>query len=134
MGYDEPRYLARGYKEISVAASTGTFTASDHVVTLSNAQRIPLARACKLLGGFVVVTTAGVSKVPKFHILQSTNTGIALAPSHTLGASANATITATRSYTAGEVAGVELVHTGTASANQASPAVEIMLDFQDEFV
>lgn len=134
MGYDDARFIGRNSQDISVAAQTSTFTASDHVLTVSNAQRVPLARACKLLGGAVVVTTAGTSKVPKFHVLQSTLTGIALAPSHTLGASAAATITATRSYTAGEVAGVEVVHTGTASAAQASPAAEISLDFQDQFV
>lgn len=133
MGYDEARYIGRNNQDFSVPAQNVVATASDHVVTVSNAQRIPLARACKLLGGAVVVTTAGTSKVPKFHILQSTNTGIALAPSHTLGASAAATIVATRSYTAGEVATVEVVSTGTASATQTSPVAEISLDLQDQF-
>ena len=133
MGYDEARYTDRNSQDFSIPVGTSTFTASDHVLTVSNAQRVPIARACKLLGGAIVVTTAGTSKVPKFNVLQSTNTGITLAPSHSLGASAAATIVATRSYTAGEVATVEVIHTGTASAAQVFPVAEISIDIQDQF-
>lgn len=133
MGYDEPRFIGRQSVDISVAANTGTFTASDHVVTATAAQRLALAKACKVLGGAAVVTTAGVSKVPKFVIMQSTNTGVVINPSHTLGASATGTLSNTVSYTAGEVLTVNIIHTGTASANEAAPAAEIQLDIQDQF-
>ena len=133
MPYDEPRYIGRMNHEVAIAAYTGTFTASDHVRTETNVQRIPLARACKLLGGAAVVQTAGASAVPKFTVMQSTNIGVTFTLSHTAAAPAVGVLTATRSYTAGEVAGVNLIHTGTASANQAGPATNLSLDFQDQF-
>lgn len=132
MPYDEPRFTGRQNAAISVPASSGTFTASDHVATATG-HRVAMARACKLLGGAVVVTTAGTSAVPKFRVLQSTNTAITFAPSHTLGASNAGTLVATRSFTAGEVAFVEILHTGTASATQVAPVVEMVLDLQDQF-
>ena len=132
MPYDEPRFIGRQNAAISVPANSGTFTASD-VVATATGHRVAMARACKLLGGALVVTTAGTSKVPKFHILQSTNTALTMAPSHTLGASVAATVVATRSFTAGEVAFVQILHTGTASATQVSPVAEICLDLQDQF-
>lgn len=134
MGYDEPRFIGRNDAELSIAAQSGTFTASDHVVTSTAAQRLAMARACKLLGAAGVVSVAGTSKVPKFHILQSTNTAVTMAPSHTLGAAVVATVVGTRSFTAGEVLLCEVLHTGTASATQVAPVFDIILDMQDQFV
>ena len=131
--YDHPRFIGRTDREIRVAAYNGTFTASDAVRTETNVERIPMARACKLLGAAAVVQTAGASAVPKFTIMQSTNVGVTLTLSHTAGAPAVGVLTETRSYTAGEVAGVNLIHTGTASAVQAGPATNIALDLQDQF-
>jgi len=133
MPYDEARFIGRQNQALSVAVSTGTFTASDHVITATTAQRVPIARACKLLGGSAVVTTAGVSASPQFVIMQSTNTGVVIGPSHSLGAAAVGTLSGTRSFTAGEVGTVNIIHTGTASATQITPVAELILDLQDQF-
>ena len=131
--YDHPRFIARNGGIIRVAAYNGTFTASAEVRTETNVDRIPMARACKLLGAAAVVTTAGVSASPKFTINQSTTVGATLTFSHTAGASAVGVLSNTVSYTAGEVAGINLIHTGTASATQAGPATHIAIDLQDQY-
>ena len=133
MPYDEPRFTGRNGSKIRVAAYNGTFTASDHVRTETNVQRIPMARACKMLGAAAVNFVAGASAVPKFTVMQSTTVGLTLTLSHTAGAPAVGVLSNTVSYTAGEVAGVNLIHTGTASAVQAGPECNIVLDLQDQF-
>lgn len=133
MAYDDPRFVGRQGQSQAIAAYNGTFTASDHVSTEAAPFRIPLARACKLLGGTFVVTTAGTSKVPKLCVMQSTTTGCVIAPSHTAGAVASGTLSNTVTYTAGENALLNLIHTGTASAAQAFPAGAVHLDLQDQF-
>lgn len=133
MPYDAPENLSHYNRGAELAAYNGTFTASDHVATETASHRFMLARACKVLGGVFTVTTAGVSKVPKICVMQSTNTGVVIAPSHTLGASAVGTLSTTATYTAGEVATINIIHTGTASAAEAAPAGRLALDIQDQY-
>ena len=133
MAYDDARFISRQGQSQAIAAYNGTFTASDHVATEAGIYRIPLARACKLLGGTFVVTTAGASKVPKVCVMQSTTTGCVINPSHTSGAVASGTLSNTVTFTAGEVALINLLHTGTASAAQAFPAGTVHLDLQDQY-
>ena len=133
MGYDEARFTGRYNQSVRVAAYNGTFTASDAVRTETNVQRIPMARACKLLGVNSVNHVAGASAVPKFTVMSSTTVVATVTLSHTVGAIGTTVLASTASYTAGEVAGVNLIHTGTASAVQAGPECNLSLDLQDQF-
>ena len=135
MSYDEPRYLAPSFVgPCQVLVTTGTFTASDHTLTGTPAVRIPIVRDAVLTGARAVVLTAGVSKVPVFVVQNSVGTALSFTISHTAGGVAGTTtLTATRTFTAGETPVVYCTHTGTASATQITPVLELTLEFREQF-
>ena len=136
MGYDEARFIAQNIEKHALTiVATGTFTASDHVLTSTPVTYHALVNAAILTGASAVVATAGVSKVPVLYILQGTTIGGSLSISHTLGAvGLMSSLTNTVTFSAGEVPVIKVVHTGTASATQIVPVLNISLKFREQFV
>lgn len=135
MSYDEPRFLSpRDMGPFQVLVATGTFTASDHVLTSTPAVRGAFIRSSIVTGARAVVLTAGVSKVPAFTVAVGGTTALSFTPSHTAGAVAGTvTLTNTTTSTAGEIPAITCVHTGTASATQITPVLELFLEYREQF-
>ncbi len=135
MSYDEPRFIAQNIRlDQQVAVATSTYTASAQVLTATPTIRQALTRACILTGARAVVSTAGVSASPTVSVAFGGTIGVTFATSHTLGAvSAAVTTNATVTGSAGEVPVITIVHTGTASATQITPVLELTLEFKEQF-
>lgn len=134
MSYDEPRFLARQVQGgIQVLVATSTFTASDHVLTATPGVRQAVIRSCVVTGARAVVLTAGVSKVPSVTVSNSVGAAAVFAISHTAAAVSAAPTITTRTFTAGELPAVTIIHTGTASATQITPVLELALEFSEQF-
>lgn len=136
MGYDEPRFIAQNVSKefTAVGTATGTFTASDQVLTSTPTIYTNLVTAAILTGAAAVVQVAGVSKVPVLYILQGTNIGCSFGTSHTLGAVGLASsLTNTVTFSAGEAVIIKVLHTGTASATQVPPVYSVTLRFREQF-
>lgn len=134
MSYDEPRYLARIPVSIPSEGlvSTGTFTASGHVVTGANVDRIEFNRACIIQGGRAFTVTGPTSATNKVVLMRGTNTvGSATAAAASTGA--DFASLANNTFTAGEQLGINIIHTGTASANQASGVFDVIVEYQEQF-
>lgn len=127
MSYDD-RDQASG---IQVLVATSTFTASGHVLTATPAIRYALPHAAALTGARSVVLTAGTSSLPVVSLALGGTIGLSIATSHTAAAVSSAqTDIANIRGTAGEVPVVTIVHTGTASAAQVTPVLELTLLFE----
>ena len=134
MSYDEPRYLAR--IPVSVPSdgivSTGVFTASGHVLTATNVDRMEFNRACVVQAGRCFTATAATSATNKVVLMRGTNT-VASATAAAVNSGADFASFANNTFTAGEQLGINIIHTGTASASQASVAVDLMVEYQEQF-
>lgn len=135
MSYDEPRYLAsRDHGPIQVLVATNTHTASGHVMTATPAVRAALPRAAIITGASACVLTAGVSASPTVSVALGGTIALTMSISHTAGAViSQSTLTNTVTGTAGEIPVVTIVCTGTASATQITPVLELVLLYREQF-
>jgi hypothetical protein len=140
MGYDDPKFIGLSYTTPpTFPALSQTFTASDHVVTSTEAapNALLVPDACFFANGVVWISTVGTSKDAYVILLQSGTTVLATAtPANTAGSGAVFTTLSgnSNSIPAGGTLAVAIKGTGTASATQTSPVLRMTLSFQRQFV
>src|SRR5579859_4162391 len=132
MAYDDATFTEATLLEPAapLAAISQTMTASGAVVTSTytavNDIRTPLAAV--LVGGFVVVDTAGAGSGYVCQVQSGTKVVATAALTNTAGASATFSLDTSSSAVAkGGAFNISIVGTGTASAAQASPALRVGL-------
>ena len=134
MSYTDAKYNVRipyAYPPDGLV-STGTFTASDHVITAANVGRIEFNRACVLTGGRSFTRVGSTSKVNKVVLMRGTNT-VSSSTIAAVNSGADFGAPTSNTFTAGEQLGVNIIHTGTASANQASGTLDLNVEYQEQF-
>lgn len=138
MGYDEPKFIS-GDTLLEPAAPLAligqVMTASGAVVTSTytgvNDVRTPFASS--LVGGFVIVDTAGQGSSYTCQVQSGTKV-VATASLGTAGqASTFALDTSSSAVPAGGAFSISVIGTGTASATQNSPALRIGLMVRNQF-
>ena len=135
MSYDEPRFISRRNEgPIQVLVATNTHTASGLVMTATPAVRAGTVRGAILTGARACVLTAGVSASPTVSVALGGTVALSFSISHTAGAiGGTVSLTNTTTGTAGEIPTVTIVCTGTASATQITPVLELIYEFREQF-
>jgi hypothetical protein len=135
MSYSDPRYQARRPVHLfDGVTSTFTYTASDHVDTLSNVARAQFIRACVLTGARALTTTDEASAV-------TGEIAVLMRGTNTLGSITLATATAgaqditlsNNTFTAGEEIGINLISTGTASETVVTSIFDLIVEYNEQF-
>jgi hypothetical protein len=138
MGYDEPKFI--GVDELEPAAPLAligqVMTGSGAVVTSTytgvNDIRVPAA--CAMVGGFVIVDTAGQGGQYVCQIQSGTKV-VSTATLGTAGAVALFALdTSSSVVAAGGAFNVSILGTGTASATQNSPALRVGINVRYQLV
>lgn len=135
MPYDEPRYISRDTLGRSIAG-TQTYTASAVVLTQTVAS-IPCPDAAFVVDAAATVDTIGVGTS---YVLQLQNGAVVLATgaiSNTAGNVSGLTVLSTASLSAVAANGplsLVVIGTGTASAAQVNPVMQVSVGIKKQFV
>lgn len=135
MPYDEPRYISRDTLGRSIAG-TQTYTASAVVLTQTVAS-IPCPDAAYVVDAAATVDTIGVGTS---YVLQLQNGAVVLATgaiSNTAGNVSGLTVLSTASLSAVAANGplsLVVIGTGTASAAQVNPVMQVSVGIKKQFV
>lgn len=130
MAYDTPNYLLN----FSVPAFNQIFTASGQVLTSTGVALACLSQAAQILSVAGVVTTAGVASTYKLSVQNGATVvaGPLTLAAINVGAFADVASASQNQVAAGAALAISYVSTGTASATQATPVVNLSVAFNPQ--